>query len=143
MKNFAISLLVLIPQFAIAQTAPNLNCVVKYKEQISKMFWFAPNNSHHSAPELEYLNIQIREKSVPGKVEIVVVESVEDATWDRFSSLVDAAKLDDEMRKNIRALGRTRVTRAFVGLYSGVLHYEFRLGTDANLFEISCAISAK
>lgn len=143
MKHFAISLLVLIPQLTLAQTAPSLNCVVKYKDQISKMFWYAPNSSHHSAPELEYLNIQIQEKSVRGKVEIVIVESVEDATWDQFSNLVDAAHLDAEMRKNLRALGRTRVTRAYVGLYSGVLQYEFRLGADPNLFEISCASSAK
>jgi hypothetical protein len=143
MKLFAISLLVWIPHLAFAQSAPSLNCVVKYKDQVSKMSWFAMNSSHHSASELEYLNIQVREKSVPGKVEIIIVESVEDATWDKFSSLVDAAKLDNEMRKNIRDLARTRVTRAFVGLYSGVLHYEFRLGTDPNLFEVSCASSAK
>jgi hypothetical protein len=131
-----IAALLLLPQFSFAQ---NLNCAVKYRDKVTPMYWFEMDHSHHSP--LEYLTATVQEKSEPGKVEITIMEAVEDDVWERFDALTK--DLEPEYKQKIRDLGRTRITHAFVGLYAGVLQYEFRLGTDPNLYEISCASSAK
>jgi hypothetical protein len=131
-----IAALLFLPQFSFAQ---NLNCAVKYRDKVTPMYWFEANHSHHSP--LEYLSAIVQEKSEPGKVEITIAEAVEDDVWERFDALTK--DLEPEYKQKIRDLGRTRITHAFVGLYAGVLQYEFRLGNDPNLYEISCASSAK
>ncbi len=123
--------------FPFVAQAQNLSCFVTYKGVSKPMYWYAGGRSHHAPGEFEYLNVQIQEKSTPDKVEIQIAEATDDEAWKKLSELSEG--LEPELKNKVRSLGRTRITKAYVGLYAGVLHYEMRLGTDPNLLEISCA----
>lgn len=122
---------------ASAQSPHQLKCAVRYQEQVIPMYWFPGDSSHHlNGPDS--FSVIVNEKSTPGKVEITIVEMVEDEVWDKLNELLKSDSLNDEMRTKIRNLGRSRITTAYVGLYEDIIHFEHHLGSDRNTFEISC-----
>lgn len=123
---------------AQAQGTPQLQCAVRYQDRVIPMSWFAMSEAHH-LHGVEYLSVMVKEKSTPGKVEIVIAEMAEDEVWDKLVALVEKSEAAPELRRKLRDLGRTRITTAFVGLYAGLLHFEHRLGKDRSRFEVSCA----
>lgn len=142
MKLLTAAVLLFLSANSYAQNIPNLSCIINHKDNVTKMMWFPPAKAHLSDNSLEYLNVQIVEKSEAGKVEITIVEAADDAAWDKLNELAKGNEMSAEMRSSLIALGRTRVTHAYVGLYAGILHYEFRLGADPNLYAISCTQNA-
>lgn len=132
--------------FALAAQAqvgqPRLNCVVSHEGKTYPMFYFAAANSHHMNGS-EYLSVTVKEKMTAGKLEILIMEMTKDDVWDKLVELTDKNEMPAELRKGLRDLGRTRVTSTYVGLYAGVVHFSHKLGTDPNLWEISCQELAK
>lgn len=134
---FTLPLLMLVFS-AHAQTGqPRLTCAVAHEGKTYPMFWFAGNNSHHLNGS-EYLSVIVKEKSDPGKVEVLIVEMAKDEVWDKLVELTDKNEMSAELRKELRNLGRTRVTKVYVGLYAGLIHFTHQLGQDPNLWEVSC-----
>lgn len=138
MNRFLLAMVLLFAGYAHAQNAPSLKCGITYKGETKPMFWFGMTSTHHSDKSFEYLNVIVNEKSKPGKVEILIVEDTEDDVWDKLVSLVTSADLTDEMRTKVRSLGRSRMTKLYAGLYEDLIHIEHRLGTDPNVYTISC-----
>lgn len=126
---------------AFARGKSRLECAVRYQDQTIPMYWFSGDSAHHlNGPDS--FSVIVKEKSADDKVEVNVMEAAEDEVWDKLVELTDKGEVSPELRQKLRNLGRTRLTTAYVGLYSDVLHFEHRLGVDRNSFEISCAKKA-
>ncbi|MBX3018288.1 MAG: hypothetical protein KF767_10390 [Bdellovibrionaceae bacterium] len=133
----ALPVLLVVGFAAHAQSGPRLKCVVNHEGKTFPMYYFGGTNSHHISGS-EYLSVIVKEKLTAGKLEIQIMEMAKDEVWDKLVELTDKNEMPAELRKGLRNLGRTRMTTVFAGLYAGVMHYAHKLGTDSNLYEISC-----
>ena len=135
--------LLLIFSSVVAQAAPNLKCGIRYKGDTKPMYWFEGGRSHHADPSFDLLSVRVQEKEDPTKVEIFIMEAAEDDVWDKLVQLADGSNESTEMKKKLKTLGRTRMTRIYLGLYDDLILYEHKLGADPNLIVISCVKSAQ